>query len=84
MSNFDRRIARLEQVLEARDIADIARMTREEREQLMVEILTPYMGEKDAREYVLRLRTDPVFAEEQRRMLRELEDQVGISPGDNG
>jgi hypothetical protein len=81
MSNFDRRIARLEQALEASDIADIARMTREEREQLMVEILTPYMGEKDAREYVHRVRTDPAYAEEQRRMFRGLENEVGIIPG---
>jgi predicted nucleotidyltransferase component of viral defense system len=81
MSNFDRRIARLEQVLEARDIADIARMTREERDQLKVEILTPYMGAKEAREHVHRLRTDPAYAEEERRAFRELKDQVGIIPG---
>jgi hypothetical protein len=80
MSNFDRRIARLEQALEASEIAEIARMTREERGQLMIEILTPYMGEKDAREHVHRVRTDPAYAEEERRMFRELEDQVGISP----
>jgi hypothetical protein len=80
MSNFDRRIARLEQALEASDIAEIARMTWEERGQLMVEILTPYMGEKDAREHVHRLRTDPAYDEKDRRMMEELENQVGITP----
>ena len=78
MNSFDRRIARLEQALQASDIADIARMTPEEREQLMVEILTPYMGEKDAREHVHRLRTDPAYAEKDRQMMEELENEVGI------
>lgn len=80
MSNFDRRIARLEQVLEARDIADIARMTREERDQLKVEILTPYMGAKEAREHVHRLRTDSAYAEEEHRIRIEVAEEAGIIP----
>jgi hypothetical protein len=78
MSNFDRRIARLEQRLEASDIANIARMTPEEREQRMVEILAPYLGEKEAREHVHRVRSDPAYAEEQRRMMEELKNEVGF------
>ena len=78
MSNFDRRIARLEQALGACEIADIARMTREEREQCMVEILTPYIGEQEAREHVHRLRTDPIYSQEDSRMLQEVAEQAGI------
>jgi hypothetical protein len=78
MSNLDRRIARLEQALGACEIQDIARMTREEREQRMVEILTPYMGEKEAREHVHRLRTDPAYFREEGRVLREVAEQQGI------
>jgi hypothetical protein len=61
MSNFDRRIARLEQALEATDIEDIARMTSEERGQLMIEILAPYVGEERARAHVHRVRTPHIF-----------------------
>jgi hypothetical protein len=55
-------------------------MTREEREQLMIEIFSPYMGEERARAYVLRMRTDPAYAEEQRRILNEVMEQAGIMP----
>jgi hypothetical protein len=46
MSNLDRRIGRLEQSLREIETKDIALMTREEREQLMIEILAPYIGEE--------------------------------------
>jgi len=78
MSNFDRRITRLEQALEATDIEDIARMTREERGQLMVELLAPYFGEERARDHVHRLRTDPEYLQEELRLLREVTKEAGI------
>jgi hypothetical protein len=81
MSNLDRRVTRLEQLLDASDIKDIALMTREERDQRMIEILTPYMGEEGARAHVHRRRTDPAYAEEQRRIVREVAEQAGILPG---
>ena len=80
MSNLDRRIARLEQALGACEIEDIARMTREERGQRMVEILAPYTGEKEAREHVYRLRTDRSYFQEVSRMFREVAEQQGIIP----
>jgi hypothetical protein len=47
----------------------------------MFEILTPYMGEEGARAHVQRRRTDPAYAEEQRRIVREVAEQAGILPG---
>ena len=80
MTNLDRRIDRLEAALKESEIRDISLMTREEREQLMIEIFSPYMGEERARAYVLRMRTDPAYAEEQRRILNEVMEQAGIMP----
>ena len=80
MSNLDRRIARLELALEATDIKDVARMTREEREKLMVEIFTPYIGEERARAYVHRLRTDPAYFRENLQMVREVGERAGTIP----
>ena len=80
MTNLDRRIGRLEAALKESEIRDISLMTREEREQLMIEIFSPYMGEERARAYVLRMRTDPAYAEEQRRILNEVMEQAGIMP----
>ena len=80
MSKFDRRIARLEQTVEATDIKDVARMTREEREKLMVEIFTPYIGEERARAYVHRLRTDPAYFRENLQMVREVGERAGTIP----
>ena len=80
MSSLDRRIARLEQALDVSDIKDIALMTREERDKLLIEILTPYMGEERACAHVHRLRTDPVYAEEDRRIIREVAEEAGIIP----
>jgi len=77
MSNLDRRIARLEQTVEATDIKDVARMTREEREKLMVEIFTPYIGEERARAHVHRLRTDPAYFRENLQMVREVGERAG-------
>jgi hypothetical protein len=57
MSNLDRRIGRLKQSLREIETKDIALMTREEREQLMIEILAPYMGEEGARAHLHRLMT---------------------------
>jgi hypothetical protein len=81
MSNFDRRIARLEQALEATDIEDIARMTSEERGQLMIEILAPYVGEERARAHVHRLRTDPAYFQEELRIINEVAERAGIILG---
>jgi hypothetical protein len=78
MSNLDRRIARLEQALEATDIEDIALMTREEREKLMIEIFTPYIGEERARAHVHRLRTDPAYFEEHLKAVREVGERANI------
>jgi hypothetical protein len=78
MSNLDRRIGRLEQALREIEIKDVALMTREEREQLMVEILSPYMGEETARAHVHRLRTDSAYAEEELRITKEVSEQAGI------
>ena len=78
MSNLDRRIARLEQTVEATDIKDVARMTREEREKLMVEIFTPYIGEERARAHVHRLRTDPAYFRENLQMVREVGERANI------
>ena len=83
MSNFDRRIARLEQALEVTDIEDIARMTPKERGQLMIEILAPYFGEERARAHVHRLQTDPAYLQEELRILREVTERAGIFPGDS-
>ena len=80
MTNLDRRIDRLEAALKESEIRDISLMTREEREQLMIEIFSPYMGEERACAYVLRMRTDPAYAEEQRRILNEVMEQAGIMP----
>ena len=80
MSNLDRRIARLEQTVEATDIKDVARMTREEREKLMVEIFTPYIGEERARAHVHRLRTDPAYFRENLQMVREVGERAGTIP----
>ena len=80
MSILDRRIARLELALEATDIKDVARMTREEREKLMVEIFTPYIGEERARAHVHRLRTDPAYFREVDRVLREVCGAAGHHP----
>ena len=80
MSNLDRRIARLEQASELQEIKDIDRMTRQERDQCMIEILTPYVGEEKACEHVHRLRTDPAYAQDHARRLRELAEQAGIIP----
>ena len=77
MSILDRRIARLELALEATDIKDVARMTREEREKLMVEIFTPYIGEERARAHVHRLRTDPAYFRENLQMVREVGERAG-------
>jgi hypothetical protein len=62
------------------DIKDIALMTPEERDKLLIEILTPYMGEERACAHVHRLSTDPAYAEEDRRILREIGEQAGIIP----
>jgi hypothetical protein len=78
MSNFDRRIARLEQALEATDIEDIARMTSEQRGQLMIEILAPYIGEARARAHVHRLRTDPAYLQEELWIINEAAERAGI------
>ena len=78
MSNLDRRIARLEQALEATNIEDIALMTREEREKLMIKIFTPYIGEEGARAHVHRLRTDPAYFEEHLKTVREVGERAGI------
>jgi hypothetical protein len=78
MSNLDRRIARLEQALEATDIEDIALMTREERKKLMIEIFTPYIGEERARAHVHRLRTDPAYFRENLQMVREVGERGNI------
>ena len=78
MSNFDRRIARLEQALEATDIEDIARMTSEERGQLMVELLAPYFGDERARAHVYRLQTDPAYIQEELRIINEVAEEAGI------
>jgi hypothetical protein len=78
MSNFDRRIARLEQALEANDIEDIARMTREERGQLMIELLAPHIGEERARAHGHCLQTDPEYLREELRIINEVAEQAGI------
>ena len=80
MSNLDRRIARLEQALETTDINDVARMTREERKQLMIEFLTPYIGGERARAHVHRLRTDPAYFQEHFEIVREVGERAGIIP----
>jgi hypothetical protein len=78
MSKFDRRIDRLEQALEATDIEDIALMTREEREKLIIEIFTPYIGEERARAHIHRLRTDPAYFRENLQMVREVGERANI------
>jgi hypothetical protein len=78
MSKFDRRIARLEHALEATDTEDIALMTPEEREKLMIEIFTPYIGEERARAHVHRLRTDPRYFRENFQMVREVGERAGL------
>jgi hypothetical protein len=80
MSSLDRRIARLEQTMVRTEMEAIARMTREQRDQCMIEILTPYIGEKKARAHVDRLRTDPAYCEEHRMMLAKLGQREGILP----
>jgi hypothetical protein len=81
MSNLDRRIARLEQALGGTDIRNVvARMTREERRQRMIEILAPCIGEESARAHVHRMRTDRAYADETLRMLREAGERAGIIP----
>jgi hypothetical protein len=80
MSNLDRRIARVELAMEGAEIKDIGRMTRQEREQTMIEILTPHCGEEAARKHVHRLRIDLAYAEEVRRILSEVAEQAGIDP----
>ena len=80
MSKFDRRIARLEHALEATDTEDIALMTPEEREKLMIEIFTPYIGEERARAHVHRLRTDPAYFRENLQMVREVGERAGPAP----
>jgi hypothetical protein len=53
-------------------------MTREEREQRMIEIPTPYMRENEAREHVHRLRTDPAHSREEGKVLWEVAEHAGI------
>jgi hypothetical protein len=53
-------------------------MTREEREKLMIEIFTPYIGEERARAHVHRLRTDPAYFEEHLKAVREVGERANI------
>ena len=80
MNNLDRRIARLEQTLERTGIDDLVRMTREERAQRMIEILTPYIGEEGARAHVHRLRTDPAYFNEHLEAVKEVAERAGVIP----
>ena len=55
-------------------------MTREQRYELVFEILAPYMGEEAARVYVERVQTEPEFRREQHRLIQKIGEETGIIP----